>query len=316
MLAPGRSSRPATLADAEAILGLVAAYNEKVIGYADVTLDDIRTELAEPGFAPGTDSWLVHGPDGGLLGYGWAFRKGEGEQVDVDVIATEPSVVEFLFDRVLARAEEMARGGAQAIDMGIYRSNEDMREAARRRCFAPATAFHRMRVDHDGHDVQQPSPPAGLTLHTGPGDEDFRRGAHAVLNESFKDHFGWLAKPFGEWRDTLDLDPTFDWSGLTVAELDGERVGVLITNGRFVEDEDCGYVAALGVLAGARGRGIGASLLRTAFAADRAAGRRGTILHVDTNNTTPALGLYERAGMRPVLVIDAWRRTGRGPTRS
>jgi len=35
----------------------------------------------------------------------------------------------------------------------------------------------------------------------------------------------------------------------------------------------------------------------------------GTILHVDTNNPTPALGLYERVGMRPVLVIDVWRRS-------
>jgi hypothetical protein len=29
---------------------------------------------------------------------------------------------------------------------------------------------------------------------------------------------------------------------------------------------------------------------------------------VDTNNTTPALRLYESVGMRPVLVIDVWRR--------
>ena len=44
------------------------------------------------------------------------------------------------------------------------------------------------------------------------------------------------------------------------------------------------------------------------FSADAAAGRVGTLLHVDTNNTTPALGVYESVGMRPVLVIDAWRR--------
>ena len=44
-----------------------------------------------------------------------------------------------------------------------------------------------------------------------------------------------------------------------------------------------------------------------AFAA--AAGRSGTILHVDTNNPTPALGLYLSVGMKPVLIIDVWRRT-------
>lgn len=40
-----------------------------------------------------------------------------------------------------------------------------------------------------------------------------------------------------------------------------------------------------------------------------AAGRAGTILHVDSNNTTPALSLYESVGMRATLVIDVWRRT-------
>jgi ribosomal protein S18 acetylase RimI-like enzyme len=59
---------------------------------------------------------------------------------------------------------------------------------------------------------------------------------------------------------------------------------------------------------GARGRGPAKLLLRQAFARDARAGRIGTILHVDTNNPTPALGVYERVGMRPVLVIDVWRR--------
>jgi hypothetical protein len=33
----------------------------------------------------------------------------------------------------------------------------------------------------------------------------------------------------------------------------------------------------------------------------------GTILHVDTNNVTPAVDLYLGVGMRPVLAIDVWR---------
>jgi mycothiol synthase len=45
-----------------------------------------------------------------------------------------------------------------------------------------------------------------------------------------------------------------------------------------------------------------------AFALDAAAGRSGTILHVDTNNPTPALGLYLSVGMTATLAIDVWRR--------
>jgi ribosomal protein S18 acetylase RimI-like enzyme len=83
----------------------------------------------------------------------------------------------------------------------------------------------------------------------------------------------------------------------------------VLGNNQFAADEGCGYVDTLAVRPEFRGRGLGRLLLRTAIAADAARGREGTILHVDTNNTTPALGLYESEGMRPVLVIDIWRRT-------
>ena len=33
------------------------------------------------------------------------------------------------------------------------------------------------------------------------------------------------------------------------------------------------------------------------------------MLHVDTNNPTPALGLYESVGMRAVEIADQWERT-------
>lgn len=32
------------------------------------------------------------------------------------------------------------------------------------------------------------------------------------------------------------------------------------------------------------------------------------ILHVDTNNPTPALGLYLSVGMTPTVVFEGWRR--------
>ena len=64
----------------------------------------------------------------------------------------------------------------------------------------------------------------------------------------------------------------------------------------------------VGVLLEARGHGLAKYLLQNAFAIDAAAGRAGTILHVDSANPTPALGLYLWVGMRPILVIDVWNR--------
>jgi mycothiol synthase len=304
---PGHlTERPATPSDAEALYALVAAHNESVVGHADYTLDDARDELVEPGFDLATDSWLVHDADT-LVGWGWAFRKGDGEQVDIDVIAADRAVADHLFARAITRAGEMAAGHTRhAIDIGVYRADTAQRALAESHGFTAATSFHRMRIDHTAAPL--PSQVPGLTLTHGPGDESLRRTAHRINTESFKDHFGFAPKPFEEWAERLDKASTFDWSQLTVASLDGDPCAVLIQNDQYVEDEDCGYVATIGVLPETRGRGIARHLLLHAFTRDHTTGRTGTLLHVDTNNTTPALGLYQSVGMRQVLVIDAWRR--------
>jgi ribosomal protein S18 acetylase RimI-like enzyme len=305
----GHSWRPAALTDAEAILELVGAHNTKLIGIPDCVLDDVNDQLVEPGLVLDTDTWLVHAPGGSLVGFGWVYAKATGEQADLDIVASTDEVAGWLVGRGLARATELAQAGGHEraeVHLGFYRQDTGMRDVAAAHGFSGATTFQRMRIDHDGtrHELVAP---AGVTLRSGPGDEAFRRTAHQVLDESFKDHFGHVSRPFEQWHEAREREAAFDWRMITLAYLDAKPVGILLTLDRFVEDENCGYVGDIGVLAEARGRGIAKYLLRTAFEADIAAGRAGTILHVDANNTTPALGLYEGVGMRLVLAIDVWR---------
>ena len=308
MLPEGFSWRRAVPTDAEAIHWLYSECNLAVVGFADSTVDDVRDDLTEPGFVLETDSWLVHDAGGQVAGYGWALARGAGELVDVDVVTLDDRVCDWLHPTVLARAKEIGRPGAP-IYLGLYRDDARRRTSAQAHGFTPVATFYRMRIDHDGAPAVDPVAPPGVTLRTGPGSEKFRRTAHALLIESFKEHFGWVAEPFDRWHARLELESTFDWSMVTVVELDSRPVAVLITSDRYVEEENCGYVGDLGVLAEARGRGIAKFLLRTAFAVDIRAGRAGTLLAVDSNNTTPALHVYESVGMRPILVMDAWRYT-------
>ena len=69
-----------------------------------------------------------------------------------------------------------------------------------------------------------------------------------------------------------------------------------------------GYVGVLGVLKPFRGRGLAQLLLRRAFVHYRDLGRRATLLSVDASNATGAVALYERVGMTPVLVMEAYER--------
>jgi mycothiol synthase len=309
LLAPGLIGRPAELSDAEAIFELVSAYNTAIVGFPDITLDDVRDDLAEPGFDSVTDSWLVFDSDERLVGYGWACANGDSDEVDVDVLTTDSAVAEWLFDRVSERALEMGRAHGNAsvtLHKGIYRDDHDMKARLEARGFTPVTTFQRMRIDHVG-PVPTPVPPPGVTIREAT-DVATRRDAHAIHKASFAEHFGFVRRPYDEWAERYEVMSTFDWPQMWVADLDGRPVAFCGRTDQFVEDEECGYVQSIGVLPDARGRGIAAYLLRRAFAIDAADGRVGTLLHVDSNNTTPALGLYESVGMRSVLVVDVWER--------
>ncbi|WP_084963509.1 GNAT family N-acetyltransferase [Thermoactinospora rubra] len=302
--------RPAP-GDAAEIFRLVTAAHTAVLGFVDATLDDIADELAEPGFDLDRDGWLAHDADGRPAGWAWACRKGDSDNVDIDVIVRPggEDLAEQLWATVIGRAREIARElGHQAVtlDVGVYRADTAQQERARAHGFAPATGFHRMRIDFDG-PVPEPDPPPGVTLHPTLTDEA-RRQAHAIHEESFADHFGFVPSSYAGWHERREASSTHDWTQGLVARVDGEPAAALLAGNQFAADEDCGYVAMLGVLPRFRGRGLARLLLRTAFARDAARGRKGTILHVDANNVTPALGLYTSAGMRQVLAIDVWRR--------
>jgi mycothiol synthase len=308
-LPPGHSARPPAVDDAEAIWRFVAARNEAILGFADVTIDEVVDELTEPGFDPATDGWLVHEPGGAVAGYGWACRKGGSGEVLVDSIAEPDAIAAWLWERTIARAVEIAgaTGHAQAtLDVGVYRADAAQRARAASLGFQPGTTYHRMRIDHDGPHAAPPVPDS-IQIRSG-DDPQVRRDGHTVLNAAFDGQFGYVTRPFDEWHAMVDASSACDWSQLHVVYADGRPVAMLRGTNQFVEDEHCGYVATVGVLESARGRGLAKLLLRHAFAADSVRGRAGTILHVDTNNPTPALGLYESVGMRPVLVIDILRR--------
>ena len=307
VLAPGLVGRPAQLSDAEAIFGLVSAYNTAIVGFPDFTLDDVCDDLAEPGFDRATDSWLVFDSDERLVGYGWAFAKGDSDVVEADVKATEGDVSEWLYEQVSERAREMGRARGKAsvkVHKGIYRDDHDMKARLEARGFTPVTTFERMRIDHIG-PVPMPEPPPGITLREAT-DDATRRDAYELHGASFADHFGFVHRPYEDWIQRYEATSAFDWPQLWVADLDGRPVALCIRTDQFVQDDDCGYIWTLGVVPGARGRGIASYLLRRSFAVDAADGRAGTLLHVDSNNTTPALGLYESVGMRSVLVVDIW----------
>jgi mycothiol synthase len=226
------------------------------------------------------------------------------------VASQYPAVAAWLFERTMQRAREMGREQGHAeitADSCVYRADEPLRALLSSQAFAASTSYHRMRIDHSG-PVATPQVPVGIVVRRGAFDDATRWAAHEVMIEAFRGQFGFVARPHDEWVAVRDAQSTFDWSQITLLEVDGRAVAIRDCSDAFVEGENCGYIGMLGVVEEFRGRGLATFLLRDAFAIDAAAGRAGTILNVDTNNPTPALGLYLSAGMKATLVLDGWRR--------
>jgi len=127
---------------------------------------------------------------------------------------------------------------------------------------------------------------------------------HAVLDDAFREHWGYQPEPFDWWVEERTGSPSYDPT-LWLLAIDGdEPVGALTAS--FWDDR--GWVNDVGVLAAHRGRGIGAALLRQAFATLAGRGVRRIILNVDSENATGATALYERVGMQVLRRWDLWER--------
>lgn len=122
----------------------------------------------------------------------------------------------------------------------------------------------------------------------------FRRDGLERVAAFLREHLDQYGDPIDEIRAALLRavgDGPHDGGSVTIAEIDGEVVGAVVTNDThmtgYVPENLLVYVATHG---GYRGRGIGKAILRAAIDACE-----GSIaLHVEPDN--PAVGLYRSLG--------------------
>ena len=160
--------------------------------------------------------------------------------------------------------------------------------------------FWRMRIDFDGSPPTNPALPAGVGVRLVRDDESDLREVFRVIDTSFQDHFGHDgSRTYDQWLTSIRKRSNLDFTMWWLAEIDGVAVAALLA-WRLPDDEHewTGHVGTLGTLRAARGRGIGSTLLRTAFAEFAARGWRTATLGVDAANPTGAVRLYESVGMR------------------
>ena len=297
--------------DLPAVLGLLTAADQAVLGRTDFTVTEVESDLRDE--RKEHQGW--YDDAGALVAYGWVSRVGESPKVEVDAyvhpsrdVAIGVALLAALEDRGRALAAEAGHDHV-VFDTGAFRQDERTRHWLSARGFEVGTTFTRMRIDFDG-PVDQPKQTAALTVRRSDASEGDLRLAHALDEKSFTEHYGEVAQDFDTFGKRF-AEHGEGWSSLWLAELGGTPVGLLVGTRQFEEDDDAGYVRRLGVIPEGRGHGVAKALLRHYFSTSQREGRAAVLLHVDVANVTDALRVYESVGMRPILEIDAW--TKRSP---
>lgn len=316
LLPAGYTSGPGNVEDYKLLFELVNAYALHLTGSVDVVDPELlRVDWEDPKFQPEKSTRWVHAPDGTLVG-------------NVEVWdAANPPVHPWIWGCVhpdhfskgigtylVAWAEQRAR---QSIDRvpadlrfaprtGIVSQNKEARALFESRGWEYIRSYYRMETSFDGPPAVPPAPDGIIIRPYDPATE-FDAVVHTLL-DSFRDHFGFVVRPFEEERESFRHhflnDPLYTPELWFVAMDGSEMAGICINRPEDYENPENGFVNELGVRRKWRKRGLGTSLLKTAFSAFHRLGRKGAALGVDADSLTGALRIYEGAGMHVARQFD------------
>jgi ribosomal protein S18 acetylase RimI-like enzyme len=318
VLPPGYVARPLEFIEVDDYLdgpdvdlaySVVSAADSGVLAIAEASRESVRSDLVNPDTVL-DEHRLILDNAGVAVGLLIVERDEAARSFFIDAYAVPahgPQLLPPLIAMGISVAERLKGEGEWQVECGAFAQDEVYLDALHSAGFAEVRRFWHMHIEVDSGYAKDPPPaPPGVTRTTAETESD-RRLIHRLDQEAFAEHFGFVPKSYDEWMpwlsDRRDARPDTWW----IAWLDGEPVGLCMQDDSRIE-RDAGHVRILGVLPRARGRGIATWLLRSAFAQAAREGRTAMTLTVDSDNTTGATALYERAGMKPERVIRLLRR--------
>lgn len=316
--------RPLLLDDIPELARLCDLSREVDVGAEHRTLDQLTRRFTAPGVA--LDNCFV-AVEPGVVGCGEVA--GYGEVLDFEYpgwgfgqCLVAPAWRLRGLGRALLRAADerfLERHSALPADRPVFvwRRTADTIPAASR--LFESEGYRLIRTGYTmvrDLSAQSSSPvplPPGLVYRAFDWDRDLAP-VHAAIQEAFRDQFGHAEDtPLETWRKVFSL-PEYADRSLWLVAMDGEEVAGALIGARSVaavEPED--WVDHLGVRPRWRHKGLAKAMLEEVFRRFHEKGSRQVVLGVDAENSSGALELYRRVGMRIHRVHLTYQKTLRGP---
>jgi mycothiol synthase len=299
----GYRARPAVRGDLAAVAALLSAYDVADFGRPDFDPTHLEERWGSDRVDLATQTLVIEAPGPTLAAYGEVTEE-EPNQVMEALGRVHPAHWGRGLGSFLVRAlEDLARSRLRAAAVGhaegglrtrqvVTSTDGPAHRLVESAGYRPVRHFWHMQIALASRPpASEPSPHVRLRGFEPDADAP---AVHRVVEESFREHWGFVPLAFEAWRRSFLAQPGFDPGLWFVAEADGRVVGVLL--GRDFGGR--GWVDIVGVLPAYRGRGIGLALLGRGFEAFAERGFPDVTLNVDAQNETGATRLYERAGMR------------------
>ncbi|MGC4852057.1 N-acetyltransferase family protein [Micromonospora sp. DT4] len=310
-LPAGWTTRRPTLDDVPAILAVVHAADTFAVGHPDFDAEDVEQALTAPSFDPSRDSWLALDPDDTVVAWATVDNPtGVGREfVEVYV---DPERAAHLRAPLLARqldrvAERATERGLPALTArcAVFAPERDWDRDLRAAGFTLAKRYVRMRRTLGDLPAEAAMPPGVTVRPVRFDDEAELREFHRIHDAAFGDTPDHEPLSYERWRARIG-DVTA-WDEWFVAEVDGVLAGALQSSDQALDRQE-GWVKSLSVLPAYRRRGVGAALLRRAFARYADKGRQFAGLGVDLTNPTAPVSLYRSVGLRETGWTDMYER--------
>jgi mycothiol synthase len=284
--------RPLTVADAPAVLALVAAYERDFCGEPMSDLEDILAEWQVPAFDLSRDTvGLWQGAD--LVATGELGPRG---RLDLAVRAEERG--RGLEIELLDELEDRARGrGLGAVSLALPEGDEVGAALLRQRGYGLKHTSWVLRLDEGAAVVNRQLPPGYQIRPFRPEDGP---ATFALISAAFGEWDSGPRRSFADWEAETLRRPGVETANFRLATCDDVVVGASVV----FDGPDEAWVSQLATHPDHRGRGLAQQMLAETYAAAR---RRG-LPHggLSTDSRTGALDLYLRLGMQVRHTFHSW----------
>ena len=310
-LPTGMTLRQETAADIPALVALGDETWSALYGRAGyVTTELLEMGLKRPDRDPERDDPVIYAGDRLVAGaalQAWPPMTEIVSPILVD-LAVSPGDRSACIDALIRALQDAARAHLADADIGVERvfglnvptRDTGLRDQVRGLGWTLLRTYFELSLDLTDGSFPDVEWPKGMTIRRF-DDPAVVEPTIDVMTEAFADHHGDYASP-ETWRQWLTADTVLPDASYLLDDEDGP-VGGLVSSD-FGDGE--GYIVAVGVRRRGRGRGAASAMLRQSFHDLAAAGLTTATLSVDGENTTGALGLYERAGMSVRVATEAW----------